>query len=350
VTPHQLQALQLAKRAGFDAVSYLAANPDLQDAGLDADRAAEHFILHGASERRQFPLDLALDGLRHLAGHDPRTAEGLMGAYGGSFTRALASGDFGWLGRQCETLSYLTARGRRPYVLLGDSHSALYRRFGESLLPLHHIFYGGSARGLGNRQSRTAAGAAICEVLRTVGGLPVFIQFGQVDVEFVYSFKRIASGSVAYDAHHYRAFALETGERYVKFLAEQIPAGDRRNLTVLRVFPPALSDAAWRQGYVNAHIAEQNGLGVELAVEALRSMAIPSLSERTAVHRTFNSYVEAACRSCGIRVAGAFDELLAGDVLDLKYVPQSCGADHHLEYAPTDAILSAALLQALKPA
>ena len=55
------------KQCGFDGAAYVAANADLQEAGLDPSWAFFHLLAHGVDEQRQVPGDTLPDGLPELA-------------------------------------------------------------------------------------------------------------------------------------------------------------------------------------------------------------------------------------------------------------------------------------------
>ena len=107
------------------------------------------------------------------------------------------------------------------------------------------------------------------------------------------TFKRLEARDAGFDAAAFAAFADETVARYVGFLAEAVPPALKPLASVAAIFPPALSDAAWRQGYVNAHIADLHGPADRTGLAGLE---IPSLIERTRLHALFNGRLAAAAR------------------------------------------------------
>ena len=176
-----------------------------------------------------------------------------------------------------------------PFAVVGDSHSTHLVRRGRRgsrwLLPLHLLCTGASARGLINPEAAAGAGARVRRFLEWLAPtpMPTAFMFGQVDVEFVFTFKRLETGLTRFDPAAFDAFAAETVARYLAFLSQATPPELKGSALVAGVFPPALSDAAWRQGYVNAHIADLHGPADAAGLaERLAALEIPTLSERTA--------------------------------------------------------------------
>ncbi|HTI67376.1 MAG TPA: hypothetical protein VL460_07505 [Caulobacteraceae bacterium] len=231
-------------------------------------------------------------------------------------------------------LAAAQARGAVPVAVVGDSHSThLVRRAlrdGRWLLPLHLLCTGASARGLANPAAAAGAGAKVRELLAELPPMPTAFMFGQVDVEFVHAFKRLETGVGAFDADEFDAFAEETVGRYIALLAEASPKGLKPLVRVATIFPPALSDAAWRQGYVNAHIAHLHG-PADLA--GLGELQIPSLAQRTRLHARFNTRLAAAARAAEFGVLDLFEPLLGGKgTVKRSLLGRAQGANHHLGY------------------
>jgi hypothetical protein len=233
----------------------------------------------------------------------------------------------------------LEARGGCPVLIAGDSHSRLYvqrdRRGGRWLLPLHHLATGASARGLARAGSRSGEGERLRGLLAGASAagawFPVLLVFGQVDVEFVFTFKRLEQEPAAnHDSAAFEAYCDETAEAYADFAAG-LPMA--RNLTLAAIFPPALSDDAWRQGYLNAHIAHQHTtLEVAALGERLAATRVEDLAARTAQHRVFNGRLRAAAETRGLAVLEAFGDLLNRDgVAGAERLGPAAGRDHHLD-------------------
>ena len=233
-------------------------------------------------------------------------------------------------------IAALQARGARPILIVGDSHSRLYvhrdRRGGRWLLPLHRLATGASARGLAKASSRSGQGdvvRALVERLATgSASIPVLLVFGQVDVEFVFTFKRLEQDPPAdHDARVFEDFCRETVDAYVTF-AGGLPGPP---VAVAAIFPPALSDEAWRQGYLNAHIAhEHTALGAEALRERLQAARVEPLKARTADHELFNRRLRCAAEARGLGWVDTFAALI-GEGGVARGLGPAAGRDHHLD-------------------
>lgn len=230
-------------------------------------------------------------------------------------------------------LAALGRQGAAPVVIVGDSHSRLYaqrdRQGRRWLLPLLHLATGASARGLGRTHSRLGLGAAIRSVAGAAPKLPLLLVFGQVDVEFVFTFKRLASDPPApRDATAFAAFAEEAASGYAAFAAS-LPA----RATLAAIFPPALSDQAWRAGYLNAHIAGAHAeLDIAILRERLQRADIADLPQRTAEHALFNRILAAEAATHGLGWLDVWDGLpMAAGAVSPEMLGRAGGRDHHLD-------------------
>jgi hypothetical protein len=234
------------------------------------------------------------------------------------------------------------AKGARPVMIVGDSHGRLYvhraRRAGEWLLPLHYLATGASARGLGRATSRSGQGETILKMianLRASGiDAPVLLVFGQVDIEFVFMFKRLASDPPAsLDAEALRVFSAETAEALAAFGAQLAEYTDGP-IHLATIFPPALSDDAWRQGYVNAHIANDHAsLPLNVLRERLARTEIRTLAVRTQDHASFSEQVKTAAQGHGLKVLDVAGALPMQDgSMSPHLLGAAAGADHHLDF------------------
>ena len=245
----------------------------------------------------------------------------------------------------------LEEMGAHPVLIAGDSHSRLYvqrsRRGAQWLLPLHCLSTGASARGLSRLGSRLGQGEALRSVLagaeRAGARFPVVLVFGQVDVEFVFTFKRLEQDPPAdHDPVAFGAFCRETARAYADFAAS-LPLA--RLVTLAAIFPPALSDAAWGQGYLNAHIAHQHTtLDVNALRERLGHVGIENLAARTGQHAAFNRALEAAGAARGLGWLDAFEALLdPGGVAGPRRLGTMAGRDHHLDTEAVRPVVTARL-------
>jgi hypothetical protein len=233
-------------------------------------------------------------------------------------------------------LAALKRQGATPVLIAGDSHSRLWvhrdLRGERWLLPLLLLATGASARGLANAGSRSGQRTAIqaLDHANACGpGLPMLLVFGQVDIEFVQIFKRLSSEPAApLDADATQAFAVEVIDAYLVFVGELTsrPA-------LAAILPPALSDAAWREGYLNAHIASDHAdVGLDVLRERLRRTEIADLADRTAQHREFNALLGAAASAHGLRMVDPWPRLpMAAGVVSPVLLGRAGGRDHHLD-------------------
>ena len=257
--------------------------------------------------------------------------------------RALAEALPEWPARVRGLVATMRGEGAAPIAIVGDSHSThLVRRGWQGerwMLPLHRLCTGASARGLSNPEAAAGAGAKVRQFLDALAltPMPVVFKFGQVDLEFVFTFKRLEAGEAAFDPDAFDAFAAETVDRYIAFLKDATPPGLRARAHVAGVFPPALSDKAWRQGYVNAHIADLHGPADRRALtERLAKLELPSLEERTKLHNAFNARLFGAASAAGFGVMFGFKALLGPDgVAAPEHLGKAQGGNHHLGYAAT---------------
>jgi len=239
--------------------------------------------------------------------------------------------------------------------VIGDSHSLQLvrrdRRGDRWLLPFHWLCHAASARGLGNAAGRSGAASVVQAALTALQphDMPVILKFGQVDVEFVHAFKRIESGRSAFDEAHYAAFVDETADRYAAALDGLVPEDMRRRTVIGSLFPPALSDEAWLGGYTNAMVTDQHGAQtVHDLPRAIRTLEIPSLDVRTAMHARFNARLQIAARAMGMGYLDCFTPLIAKDGrLARRYRGRRDGGDHHLAFRAARRPLIAGLWNTL---
>ncbi len=227
----------------------------------------------------------------------------------------------------------------QPLAVVSDSHGALY--LSEEPLwagrwgPIPLLSTGASARGLGNPDSRMRAGRKIRDELRRLEGSlargAVLFKFGQVDLEFVYDYRRIRDGRRAFDLADAQDFARDSARRYLGFL-DELRRETPLRLVVTAALPPALNDEALREGYMNAHIAE---LYAELPEETLRAeiqrLDMPDWKTRTGLAALFNAELAAGCAKAGLIYCDDFTPLLGPDgVISPDAIVWHGGANHHL--------------------
>ncbi|GEP04424.1 hypothetical protein [Methylobacterium oxalidis] len=350
----------LVEEAGFSGTAYRGQAPAFE-AALPNDRSAVHHLLRACIEElHEYPLRLDLAGFAALAGA-PVANRRYLAHLGSSLVNAHIAGAPGSLHDPAFWSGVLPALRRigEPYLLVGDSHSRLYRAVGtgrlRSILPIHALCTAGSAVGLDNPQSRSGYGAHLGRIAAALAeaqpgpALPVFFQFGQVDVEFVATFRRIARAERVFDRAAFAAFADEVATRYTTFLAETFAKFEHRY--VLPIFPPSLSDGTWAQGYVNAHVVQlESAEAEEEMTRRVRELEIPTLRERTELHRAFNAGLARRCRERGLRYVEVFDAFLSAEgTVAPRFIANSGGRDHHMDEPPVRPLARAALEMALRP-
>jgi len=348
--------IDLLWRVGFSAEVYREAHNDLAGRNWDTQTILWHLFRHGLDERRAAPQRVEPQALVAMA---------RLPMYGGAFKAKLltylsqhlfehvdapnsAGSDGGAIAERWDIVQALTREGGCPYFIAGDSHSSQYARIGAKYdawtLPIHLLYTGGSAAGLANFASRSGYGRQLQLAVQTIRALPdanrlpFLLQFGQVDLEFVYHYRRVRDGKRTLDMDDYMAFCDAIVAQYIRFVAELFIAEERKNVFLVSVFPPALSDAAWHAGYLNADIAHREATAsVEDLRSGIREIEIASLPQRTAIHGHYNDMLRAACQQHGFGyVDGMSPFLLADGIVDPRYViPETAGADHHLDARQT---------------
>lgn len=316
--------------------------------GISSDlAAARDLVRRCAEEQHEYAIDLKLDGFEALARvsiwnrrYHAQLVASLLNAQITTHPDCIYEPSF-WQ----RVLPSLERVGR-PYLLIGDSHSRLCRLVGANqcapIVPIHILCTAGSALGLSNPQARSGYGShlkRLAEVLTHVDAtaLPIVFQFGQVDLEFVSTFRRIATGRNAFDAAWFETFSREVAGSYTTFLTEHF-GGFRTHAA--SVFPPALSDAAWKEGYVNAHVAELEGEEAAAVMRAVQDLDIPDLLHRTALHRRFNDLLRIRCQETGLQFLDLFQDLVGADeTVRPDLVVNSGGRDHHLDFDPTRSLI-----------
>jgi hypothetical protein len=336
------------ERCGFSPQAYVRANRDLLLRLPDADTATIHLIAYGITEGRRFPIDLDPEGFDALG------ALGLAPAFKAAtaaalVNNALAPASAFWsrsAGEQralWKRLIPMLQGMATPYLIVGDSHSSLYRHLitegTRPLLPVHVLLSACSALGLGNPQSRSGGAHRLAPLAQAIPpDVPTVFKFGQVDVEFVFAFKRIEAGERQFDPQQFDQFCGRSVESYIGFLDDHF---GHAAVTVASIFPPTLSDAAWREGYVNAHVAATEGdRPLEEIRAGVRQLAVPDLRERTRHHAHYNGILRDRVARSGFAFLDDFSPFVgAAGVVDPRFIPTTGGRDHHLERQPTTPII-----------
>ena len=348
--------------AGFDPDAYLRDNPDLGRAGLAAADAPNHFLRFGYAENRRIvvqPLPAGLDAFHPCVAPDAAYRARLCQAVYASQCRMAESAPYLWTGETEALDRFFAQTNAVPFYVIGDSHSNLYNRHamqdGGWLAPVPLLCSAGSAMGLARPKSRSGYGQKILawaesNAKQQAASRPVFLKFGQVDVEFVWNFQRIRSAETAFSLQSFDSFAQATARSYLGFVGALADKIDKSRLRVCAIFPPALGDAVWAEGYVNGHVGVLEGDRSKEALEAgIRTLEIPDLRTRKILHTIFNSYLRAGCLQAGVAFVDDFHPFLdATGVLDPAFVPHSKGRDHHLDHGAVHGPLVRVIGEALQ--
>lgn len=350
-------------RTGFSPLAYVAHYGDLAARNWDANEALHHYFRYGLAERRDAPMTLdwgALVELAYLPIQDTAFRARLLSTLARHLFDGCPHPGSPAFTERWQVVEVLADLGGRPYFIAGDSHSNLWALTGINdpawLLPVHLLYTGASALGLGNAASRSGYGTLIRWAVDAVAALPggdrvpFLLQFGQVDIEFVYHYRRIRDGKLALDLDDYRGFCDLVADRYVAFLESVFAAERRRHVHVLSVFPPALSDEAWKQGYANADIvARETDRTLSEIADSVRGLRVASLPQRTGIHAYFNGRLADACQRLGFQWTDAFMPFLGPDgLVDQRYVvPEAGGAEHHLDGRQTSNVLERLVWEAI---
>jgi hypothetical protein len=227
----------------------------------------------------------------------------------------------------------------RPLAIISDSHGQLYLTeemiWAGGWVPVPMLCTGCSARGLGNPDSRAQAGPRIREHLHRLASSPgaavALLKFGQVDLEFVYDYRRVRDGRRAFDLADAEAFARDSARRYLRFLRELQDETPIR-LIVTAALPPALNDAALREGYMNAHIVQLYAtLPADALREELQKLDMPDWRTRTGLAAVFNAELAAGCEAAGLVFYDDFNQLLGPDgLIAPDLLVWHGGTDHHI--------------------
>jgi hypothetical protein len=253
-----------------------------------------------------------------------------------------------YIAERWSTVQTLREIGARPYFITGDSHAASFvhtvAREDAWLLPIHISCAAGSARGLANPKSVSGYGTMLRDIAATIQTLPgieqvpFLLQFGQVDLEFVYNYNRVRENRPWLDLVDYCRFCNDTVERYAGFLTNLL---GRPPMSLLSVFPPVLSDDALRGGYVTDDIVwRESDLSSHDLSMRLRTFEMADIAERTAIHAHFNARLRNAADSLGVGFVDAMTPFLGPDgIVHPDYIiPETKGAEHHMNWRRTRPI------------
>ena len=311
--------------AGFSGDVYRRSFADL-NASLEDDAAGTlHFLRHGYSEGRIFPVQLnlaGLDRLRHLGVRNRIYLQNLFVAVITAWigTNVRNSVDLATHG---PTIEHLRAMGALPLVILGDAFAGSYRRGSSigmrwicplALMPLE----GGIDELL-----RTAPSALLAaQPDLDVEAIPVLWAFGQVDIEHGYLAHRLRNGIGTGDMDAFHDFAMPLAMAYMEFVAGAVPREEFALHWIAGPLPPARQ--ATDQGLTASDLVREFGRDLP---EKLAAAGVDSLLDRTLMHQSFNGKLEQAAANRGFNFLHTFDYFLAGHgVVDDQYLAGSAAS------------------------
>lgn len=324
---------RLMERAGFSPEAYRNSWWDLKAALPTDEKASEHFLQFLDFEvrfPRAFPIAVRAPGLREVG----RTV--LMSRLNRArILRALLQANIDY-NADCVTSEqfWTDAFGAissvgTPMVTFGDSHSLIYRQTvhadGRIAVPLGVFCGGGSAAGLANPTSRSGYGRRLERITAAIAGaferrgapVPVCFAFGQVDMEFVFNFRRVREGVRAFSPSAMDEFTATAADTYLRWISDRVPLTP----TILGINPPCLDNqfiasayAAQMRVYVKGGVADLAAGSTLEEIEAnLDALDFPAKRERTAYHAKFNAALRSRCAERGFAYHDCFAELLGPD-------------------------------------
>ena len=331
---------RLIQQCGFYPQAYRESWPDLV-ANLQSDLwSAPHFVHymeHQTKVIRGFAIRLNFDVLDTLC-----RLPMLSRVRKASLVRSLIQAEMDF-DKECvyrkewwdRTIEALRAVGD-PLLIIGDSHSLIYRQttralFGRVSVPLHVFCGGGSAVGLANPKSRSGYSTRLEKIFQALAkssdhglAMPVCFAFGQVDSEFVYTYKRIKEQQQDFVFSKGAMFLKTVAEAYLKWIATL----GIHNVYVIGVNPPCVDDAFILDTYsIQMSTYHQSNLmdgeseaEVAALIGRMARLEFPTKKVRTALHALFNDRLREISRPLGFRYLDNFQDMVGPDgCIDAKY-------------------------------
>jgi hypothetical protein len=213
----------------------------------------------------------------------------------------------------------------------GDSHTRFFAlipelsRFKKKYLAGFDVnvrFFGGSTvLGLPRRKSTLSVNIEISD---TVADAITVLNFGQVDVELGYFYRKVVKGEdIDFDD-----FTERLVESYKTFLSSVM---DRARMIIVKgVNPPVLIPQGKATKYIARIISSKQERKKHVRqLELLREM-LPSIQERTSMSKRYNARLKKTCDGLGLCYFDIWDVLInkkTGRVKDL-FIPAR--RNHHL--------------------
>jgi hypothetical protein len=346
---HPQQIYLLMEKAGFSPSEYRNSWPDLI-AGLPSEKwSAKHFVQFMDTEvrmPRRFPIHLDFSWLDTIAKEKIYNRNATA-----SLLRNLiqAQVDFSYdVLKKAEfwenvfkTLFEIGA----PMIFFGDSHSRLFRQtiqdWNHIIIPINILCGGGSAIGLANKNSRSGYGALLHLIVEAINEaklrnnfkVPLCFNFGQVDVEFVHTYRRLKRKEFQQPSNaEFTEFCAQVVNSYVTWISNISPL----DAVVVGINPPCINDEyifeaylAQMQVYLHAGVADENeGQSFEALVEDFKKLQLPNKRIRTHNHKLFNEHLQKEAEKHSISYIDGFQELMGPDgSISPKYAAAADGLD-----------------------
>jgi hypothetical protein len=279
---------------------------------------------------RGFPIDLNFHGLEDIANlkivnkrHVASLLRNLVQAKI-DYDRSILKDEFFWT----QALRVLSRLGHVA-LFFGDSHTRVFRqtiRYGRRfIIPLNILCGGGSASGLPNKNSRSGYGVLLEDCLKAIAQAsqstgvtaPLCFAFGQVDAEFVHTYRRLKRKELSFIDDEFKAFCRDVAPRYVAWVKEVAPQG----AFIVGVNPPCLNDPFVHDAYLIqmqvylrggvADVRDEDSFDSLLA--DFDSLTFPDKKTRTGNHRTLNLCLQAEAQRLGVAYIDSFDRFLGSD-------------------------------------
>lgn len=345
-----MRAVRLLEATGFRGDSYRNAHADLLERLPGPGSATLHFLIHGWSERRPFPIDLKPAPLAELRAL-PLGSVGYRTALVAALVQQSLGGDAGhcerWPAERWPTIFGLRAAGACPFVIVGTSIVGPYIRFAareqEWLLPLPLRFPGRSATGLARPDSPHGKGVralfSLLDRLTETETLPIFFKFGGIDAQYLYDLERLRSGRLRFDPADFEAFCRATARTYLAALDEIVPRRRRPYVDILSTIPPPVADAHRVAVLLDRVIGRVPQSERPALIAAAERLEMPGHREWTALHQRFNALLAIEAAAHDFAFVDDFTPFLGADgVIDSRFVRSTAGADDHIEPEAAAAI------------
>jgi hypothetical protein len=191
--------------------------------------------------------------------------------------------------------------------------------------------------GLPNKTSRSGYGALLERAFAALGEaekalgirIPVGLKFGQVDVEFVDTYRRARSQQTLPSQAAFEKLCIEVSQAYLSWVSQC----ELKDKFVLGINPPCLTDKYIHEAYVIQAQVYLNASVADEAEEAKQSEIIsrinflkfPSQPERTDNSRSFNSFLKNKSQEFGVKYFDNFDIFIGRDNCTLSKF--ACASD-----------------------